>query len=158
MNHKLSGHGRLPIIIAILLFAGLIAVMFSLNRDKTQSTQNSDSRALMSVTSSGGMCNGPCGYPVHNLYDSGKFDGHKNLSSTEVLQLKNIIDTTDFTKYGPNPSPKCESFADGFDRVLLFPQKYGNTTFTTCMLNIPENDEAFSYINKMLDSHYLQQN
>lgn len=107
----------------------------------------------MVVTSSGGMCAHSCDHPIYNLYESGIFEGHKKLNGFEVSQLKNILDTTDLTQYGPSVNPHCESFVDGFDQVLLFPQKYGNKTFTVCMLNIPQNDKAFSYINQLLKTH-----
>lgn len=163
MKNNQNGFGILPIIVALLVIvivgvAGVMVYQTKHKSDDIDSIKTYDTHALMTITSSGGMCNGPCNHPVHNLYDNGKFEDYKKLSSSEVSQLKNIIDTTDFTKYSPNPSPHCQSFVDGSDQVLLFPQKYGNKTFTTCMLDIPENDKAFSYINKLLDSHYIQQN
>lgn len=160
MKNNQKGFGIVPIIAALLVIV-IVGVIVYQSKNKSQdidSVVTYDSRALMTVTSSGGLCNGPCNHPVHNLYDNGKFEGYNKLSSSEVSQLKNIIDATDFTKYSPNPSPHCQSFVDGLDQVLLFPQKYNDKTFTTCMLDIPENDKAFSYINKLLDSHYIQQN
>jgi hypothetical protein len=78
--------------------------------------------------------------------------------SYEVADLKQIINSTDFTMYAPNPQPNCPSFVDGTDLVLLFPQKYGDRMFTTCMLEIPANDKAFTHINNLLQSHYIQKN
>lgn len=112
----------------------------------------------MTVTSSGGMCAKECEHSSHNLYDDGRFEGHTKLNSSEVAELKNIIETTDFLKYGANPRPDCQSFVDGFDQVLLFPQKYGDKSFTPCMLDIQEDDPAFSYISKLLKNHYIQPN
>ena len=114
--------------------------------------------ALMTVTSSGGLCASACNYPTYNLYENGKFEGYKRLSGSEVSKLKDIIKDTDFTRYGPNPHPKCESFYDGSDQVLLFPRKYGGKTFTTCMMDIPDHDPAFGYIDRLLESHYVQKN
>jgi hypothetical protein len=146
------------LVVIVIAGAGLMIYRSKHNAQDAGPTKSYDSQALMTVTSSGGLCNGPCNHPVYNLYDNGKFEGYKKLSGSEVSELKQIISTTDFTKYGPNPHPSCQSFVDGSDQVLLFPQKYGNKTFTTCMLDIPENDKAFSYINKLLESHYIQQN
>lgn len=111
----------------------------------------------MIVTSSGGMCASQCNHPAYKLYASGKFtgEGYKDLSGSEVSRLKTIIKDTDFLKYAPNPHPQCESFVDGSDQVLLFPQKYGGRTFTTCMLDIPSNDLAFTYIDQLLETHFL---
>lgn len=112
--------------------------------------------ALMTLTSSGGYCAGPCEHVVYNLYESGEFESHTKLSNSEVAQLKDIINNTDFLKYGENPNPKCPSFVDGSDQVLLFPQKYGYKTFTLCMLGIPEDDPAFKFIEKLIKSHAIQ--
>ncbi len=111
----------------------------------------------MIVTSSGGLCSGPCRNTIDNLYENGKFGDFKPLSSSEILKLKNIIETTDFLMYASNSNPNCQSFVDGSDQVLLFPQKYGNKTFIPCKLDIPKNDVAFSYIYQLLKSHSNQQ-
>jgi hypothetical protein len=112
----------------------------------------------MTVTSSGGMCAEECRHPSYNLYDNGKFEGHTKLSSAEVSRLKHIIETTDFLKYSPNPRPHCQSFVDGSDQVLFFPKKYGDKSFTPCMLDIQDNDPAFLYIYQTLKTHYRPQN
>jgi hypothetical protein len=163
MKNNQNGFGIILSMVAILVVAIVAGAGFLVYRSRhkaqeTASVKPYDSQALMTVTSSGGLCNGPCNHTVHNLYDNGKFEDYKKLSSSEISQLKNIIEVTDFTKYGPKPNPHCQSFVDGSDQVLLFPQKYGNKAFTTCMLDIPENDKAFSYINELLESHYIQQN
>ncbi len=162
MKNSQNGSGIVFFIVTILVVivvtvAGLMVYRSKHNTQATDPAKSYDSRALMTVTSSGGFCNGPCNHPVYNLYDNGKFEGYKKLSNSEISDLKQIINTTDFTKYGANPYPNCQSFMDGSDQVLLFPQKYGNKTFTTCMLDIPEKDKAFTYINKLLESHYIQQ-
>ncbi len=110
----------------------------------------------MIVTSSGGLCASQCQHQVYKLYDSGKFTGggYTDLSSSEVSRLKGIIKDTDFLKYGLKQHPRCESAVDGTDQVLLFPQKYGNEGFTTCAMNIPANDPAFTYIDGLLETHY----
>lgn len=145
------------ILLVVIIIAGAGFVVYR-SKQTTDPVKSIDSRPLMTVTYRGGLCNGLCNHPVYNLYDSGEFEGYKRLSSSEVSELKHIINTTNFTKYGDNPHPGCQSSVDGLDQVLLFPQKYGNKTFTTCMLDIPENDKAFSYINRLLESHYIQQN
>jgi len=150
----------LVLIVIVVLAAGIIGFFVyrsqQNNNKETESAIKYDSTALMTVTSSGGLCASACNHPIYNLYDNGNFDGHKKLNGDEVFKLKNIIDSTDFLKYKPNPNPQCESFVDGSDQVLLFPQKYGDKTFTTCMLDIPANDPAFTYIDRLLESHYIQ--
>lgn len=153
-------NNRLLILILVGLFIIIItAVGLFVYRSK-QKSQDAGSgisykpSALMVVTSQGGLCAGPCEHQVYNLYDSGKFEGYKKLSREEVSKLKEVIESTDFLKYGPNPNPRCESFVDGSDQVLLFPQKYGDKTFTPCMMDIPANDTAFMYINSLLRTHY----
>lgn len=163
MKSSQKGFTMVLAILAVLLVGvvGVSGFMVYQSRHKDQSSESAksyNSHALMAVTSSGGLCDGPCNHPVHNLYADGKFEGYKKLSNSEVSKLRRIINTTDFLKYATNPNPKCESFSDGSDQVLLFPQKYGDKTFTTCMLDIPANDTAFSYINKLIESHYIQQN
>lgn len=159
MKSKQHGFG-LAILIFIFLIVSVVGVagfiVYQVKyRDKKISSENS--KPLMIVTADGGLCAGSCFHSVNNLYDSGKFDKYKKLNSSEVSELRHIINTTDFLKYGSNANPKCGSFVDGEDQVLLFPQKYGNKTFTPCMLDIPENDPAFSFINKLLKSHYIEQ-
>ncbi len=147
------------VLVAVIILAITLAVAYGLY----QSGNNSGSKAynpvvLMAVTSAGGNCVKECEHPVYNLYDSGKFEGYKALSNAELSELKNVIDTTDFQKYQPNPEPRCQSFADGRDQVLMFPQKYGEKKFTACKLDIPTNDPAFNPINKILKEHFIERN
>lgn len=111
----------------------------------------------MIVTSSGGLCASKCNNPVYKLYDNGKFTGggYRDLSGSEIEKLKGLVKNTDFLKYAPNPHPQCQSFMDGSDQVLLFPQKYGDKTFTTCMMSISSNDPTFTYIDGLLETHFL---
>lgn len=161
MRKNQKGFGLVLALILIVLVAVVIAglMVYKSKQEsskETESTISYNSAALMTVTSSGGLCASACNHPVYNLYESGKFEDHKKLNSSEVSRLKNTIEDTDFLKYKPNPNPKCESFYDGSDQVLLFPQKYGDKTFTTCMLDIPTDDPAFTYIDKLLESHYIK--
>lgn len=121
------------------------------SRHTSQSAYNPT--ALLTLSSRGGMCNGPCQESVDNLYDNGTFQRHKKLTLSEVAGLKRVIAATDFTAYGLIANPKCQSFVDGQDQVLLFPQKYGDKAFIPCTLDIPANDKAFSYINNLLATH-----
>lgn len=148
-----NGFGLLPVIIAVLL-TGLICTSGWL----IHKSGHASNKPLMTVTSSGGNCFNACNFHHNSLYNDGYFEDHKKLSSSEVATLKNIIKNTDFTKYGPNPHPQCSSFSDGSDETLLFPQKYGEETFTPCMLNIPTNDTAYAYIDNLLQTHYVQNN
>ncbi len=150
-NKKRGRVVRLILIFIIIIFATGWSVYQSNQKSKGNNSINS--AALMTLSYSGGNCAGPCNSLVYNLYGDGRFEGHKKLSGSEVSELKEIIKTTDFLNYTASPNPHCESFVDGSDQVLLFPQKYGNKTFTTCMLNISSNDTAFSFINKLIETH-----
>ncbi|MEO6761102.1 MAG: hypothetical protein ABI220_01845 [Candidatus Saccharimonadales bacterium] len=139
----------LPIIILLIIS---VVVGFMIYQSKHR-VQEVNPKALMTVTESGGLCDGPCNRSVNNLYDNGKFEGYKKLSSSEVAKLENIINATDFLKYDSNSRPRCQSFSDGSDQVLFFPQKYGDRSFTPCMLDIPKDDPVFSYIEELMVSH-----
>lgn len=162
MKHNQDGFGLMVLLVTLLVvaIAGVTGVLiYRLNNDpqKTNSEMTPDTRAIMAVTANGGLCSdGPCAHPVRSLYDNGEFEDSRKLSDSEVTQLKKIINETDFTKYGANSGLSCQSAVDGSDRVLLFPAKYGNKTFTPCMLDIPKDDSAFVYINQLLITHYLQ--
>ncbi len=110
-----------------------------------------NANTILVVTSSGGMCSGGCNHPKYRILNDGTFEGHRKLSSSEVSELKEVINDTDFTEYTTNIDPKCQSFVDGSDEVLIFPNKHGDNRFTTCMLNIPENDKAYSFIHNLLN-------
>lgn len=138
--------GIIMIVIGIALIAiGSITLLGKLNYHIFYG------QALMAVTYSGGMCSdGPCKSAVYNLYDNGSFEGHKKLTQTEVANLKQLIDNTDFTSYGQKPNPNCMSFRDGADRVLIFPKKHGNQKFTVCKLDVPSHDSTLRVIDKLI--------
>jgi hypothetical protein len=146
------------LLLLILSYVAIVAIKSKFKYREADLAKSVDKSALMTVTSSGGMCAGTCNHPAYNLYETGKFEGHSKLTSSEVTGLKQTITVTNFEKYAPNPKPNCQSFVDGVDQVLFFPQKYGNKPFTVCMLDIPVDDEAFLDINKLIDSHHINKN
>ncbi len=162
MKKQQAGFGGISILL-LLVVLGIIGtigwLMYQTDHkpDKTSgASKPQHGVALMIVTSSGGLCDGPCKHPRYYLYDDGIFEGYKKLTGSEVSQLKHILDNADLVKYAPNPQPHCESFVDGWDQVLLFPQKYGDQTFTPCMLAIPSSDPTFTFIDNLLESHALR--
>jgi len=95
----------------------------------------------------GAVCN-----TDYSLYSNGDFQGHTNLSSSEVNQLQTAINTTDFLQYPTNPDPTCQS-SDGQNETLAFPQKYPNMSFELCKLQIPSTDPIVGLINQLIQSH-----
>lgn len=162
MKKKQIGFSLAAILIALVLVsivgvAGWWVYKSNKKNDEHVSVKFYDPTALMVATYSGGWCsNGPCNHPTYSLYEDGAFEGHTKLSSSELAQLKKIITDTDFSKYSPKLNPLCNSSSDGRDQVLIFPKKYGNRTFTPCQLDTQGNDAAFSYINGVIESHYIQ--
>lgn len=118
--------------------------------------QSSSSEVLMVVSYVGGLCpEGVC-RSDHNLYGSGAFDDHTPLNSNEITQLEQVITSTDFLSYKENPDPACQSFVDGSDLTLAFPQKYPDKSFTLCTLQIPTGDTAISFITNLIERHRKQ--
>jgi hypothetical protein len=105
----------------------------------------------MTIKYVGGLCGDSkmCG-TEYKIHANGVFEGHTNLTPQELSQLKSIIDNTDLLSYPANQNPKCESFFDGQDETYTFPQKYPNKTFTTCLLRIPDNDQAFIFFRSLV--------
>lgn len=115
---------------------------------------------LMVMTQRGGLCapdkdnpNGRVCEASYRIFNDGRFDRHEAFSKSEIQQLKEIIDRTDFTDYAENPVPACPSYADGVDLILSFPAKHPGEQFTLCQLQIPKDDAGFRAIVELLDKH-----
>lgn len=162
MRKNQTGFGLMPVLGALLIvfiigFAGALVYQANYRFRGNKSAQTHDSRTIMTVGWSGGLCaDGPCNDTRSSLYDSGEFEGYTSLDASEVSELKAIIDAIDFASYERKLDPQCASFVDGQDQVLQFPQKYGDRKFVACTLDIPGNDKAFSYINDLLASHRIK--
>jgi hypothetical protein len=146
MSHKWS---KPLVIVALIILIGGVYLW---------QTGKPSGAVMMKVIYRGGLCStGNICESSHRLYENGVFEGHTKLNRTELNKLKATITNTDFLGYGVNPRPNCQSAVDGSDEVLEFPQKYPGQSFTLCLLNIPANDSAVSYINKLIDDHYKAQ-
>lgn len=161
LKHNERGFGLLlPLIIVVVLAVGALVVwaVYSKQTPDNQ-TNNSTTKGdvLMIVRYAGGLCpNNQVCSTDHKVYDDGTFENHTKLSAADVSQLKETINSTDFLKYQDNPEPACQSFHDGSDEILVFPQKHPDKTFTLCQLQIPANDPAISFINGLIQSHEIR--
>lgn len=161
LKHNERGFGLLLPLIIVTVLAVVALIAWAVYSKQTTNNQTNNSTAkgdvLMIVRYAGGLCpNNQVCSTDHKIYDDGTFENHTKLSVTEVDQLKDTISTTDFLRYQDNPEPACESFHDGTDEILVFPQKYSDKTFTLCQLQIPANDPAISFINKLVQSHEIR--
>ena len=139
------------IVIASVVILGIAAgvIMWSINKaqDEKESGIQKD-RVVMIVTSRGGMCSGPCNHPRYSLYEDGKFDGHVNLTKSEVAAIKRIASKANFgTTTVPEQDRQCDSYVDGQDTVLIFPTIHGDRQFVPCeMLSDKDYDYDIAYI------------
>lgn len=92
---------------------------------------------VMIVSGRGGMCpSGPCNYDQYKLFESGEFEYHQNLDRSELDRLEEIISKPGFEDMNPSSYQIfCDSFVDGRDLVLTFPQKYGAKEFIPCEMS-----------------------
>lgn len=139
------------IIIASVVILGIAAgvIMWSIN--KTQEEKESGiqkDRVVMIVTSRGGMCNGPCNHQRYSLYEDGKFDGHMNLTKSEVAAIKKIASKANFgaTTTVPEQDGQCDSYVDGQDTVLIFPTIHGDRQFAPCEMLSDKDYTSYSDI------------
>lgn len=145
--------------IIILVSVGLLVLVgwyiySRRNSASTSENQSGTSKILMVVSYVGGLCsNNKVCSSEYELYEDGTFQSHSKLSSGEITQLKKTISKTDFLKYQKNPNPNCPSYADGSDEILRFPQKYPDTSFKLCELQIPVDDTAITFINNLIQKH-----
>lgn len=154
---------RIWLLIALVTVTilSLVAIVYGVTRPSQTvdpladpNTSASSTEVLMVVKYIGGLCpNNQVCSQEYKLYADGIFDEHTKLSSSEVSQLKTVINETDFLQYKQNPNPACASAYDGADEVLVFPQKYTDKSFTICALEIPSNDTAISFINDLIEAH-----
>jgi hypothetical protein len=156
-----------PLLIALSLTALAVAgfvgwfVFFNQSPKAPSVTPGVNSQVVMVVKYVGGLCpsydsKGGCS-TEYKLYDDGNFEGHYKVSSDEINRLKATIEGSDLTTYKTKSNPKCQSFVDGQDEVLSFPQKYPDQTFTTCMLEIPSNDSLISLVHSLIQSHEVNE-
>lgn len=146
----------LIILVGIILLSNLtvLAVVYINNQESIKR----DSQALMIITGSGGMCDGPCDHSRYRVFDDGIYENNKKLTASQINQLKQAINDTDFLRYGLKANPTCPSFADGVDTVLIFPQKYKDKEFVLCRMDIPDDDKTFDVIDSItgIDSRRRQ--
>lgn len=161
-KHNKYGFGLIEVLVGllvVLLIGGAVWYVAARQDEQspansTKQQTNSQKEVIMTVTYSGGLCpdNKIC-TSESNLYSDGTFENHSKLSESELGKLKQVITATDFTAYQKEATPGCPSAYDGRDQILAFPQKYPDTTFKTCELDIPTDDPALSYINELILSH-----
>lgn len=145
----------ISLIILNVLFLGLI-IWLTYSHYQRVSFESDGNNVVMIVKYSGGLCaNNQICQSSNKIYSNGTYQGNKSLTKNEVATLSNYINTTDFNNFDKNPSPKCQSFVDGSDLVLEFPQKYPNKSFTPCMLSIPKDNPTMLYINNLISTHQV---
>lgn len=155
-----SGFGLLlPIaIVAMLAVAAFVAWLIYAKQTANNQLEKPVAKGdvVMIVRYAGGLCpNNQICSTDYKVYDDGTFENHAKLSTKDLSQLKETINNTDFLGYKANPEPACPSFHDGLDKILLFPQKYPDKTFTLCQLQIPANDPAISFINGLIQKQEI---
>ncbi len=124
--------------------------MWSINKAQEEKESGiQKDRVVMIVTSRGGMCSiGPCNHPRYSLYEDGKFDGHENLTKSEVTAIKRIASKANFgATTVPEQDRQCDSYVDGQDTVLIFPTIHGDRQFVPCeILSDKDYDYDIAYI------------
>ena len=137
-------------IVTLVVLAAITGVIIYMMTRPAPEPRPSD--VVMVLTQRGGLCQPgkPC-EASYRVFGDGRFERHENFSAGDIAQLKDIIQRTDFTAYGPNPEPQCPSFTDGVDLVLSSPLKHPGKQFTLCTLDIPENDQGLRAIVRLLD-------
>ena len=137
------------IIIASVVILGIAAgvIMWSINKAQEEKESGiQKDRVVMIVTTRGGMCNGPCNHPRYSLYEDGKFDGHMNLTRSEVTTIKRIASKTSFgATTAPEQDGQCDSYVDGQDTVLIFPTIHGDRQFVPCEMLSDKDYDTSSY-------------
>ncbi|MBN9397751.1 hypothetical protein BGO18_03830 [Candidatus Saccharibacteria bacterium 47-87] len=142
------------IIIAICLASFVLVVLFVWLFASSRFTGVANGGIVMVVRYEGGLCpdNSMCS-SEYKLYENGVFDGHDRASSQEISELQRVIDQTDFLQYDFDKNAVCQSYMDGQDLVLQFPDKYENQSFRPCSLHIPAHDTSIQYIEDFIESH-----
>lgn len=158
-----DGFGTVIIVCLIGVLAGLSAAGWAVYQYQTKARladqkYTPSGEVLMIVGHRGGLCASSdnsveaCNRR-DNLYANGAFENHTALKSSEIVKLRSIITETDFLKYKKKAYPYCESYVDGTDTVLIFPQKYPRKAFTLCELDIPAKDPTIKYMNDLIQAH-----
>lgn len=150
---------RIIAISLLVLTVGIISwFVFSkqVAPDPTTTVSPSD-KVIMVVKYVGGLCrDGKICSTEYKLFEDGRFEGHKKLSPKDLNRFNQAVSKSDLQSYKTNPNPKCPSFYDGQDEVLIFPQRYQDQAFTVCRLEIPNNDVVISTVHDLIKSHQLR--
>lgn len=136
-------------IIAGLLLIGVLAVAFVLWKTGIQDNFEKGT-ALIITGSAGGMCpNGPCGGDNATIYNDGKYNNHKTISTEDMNRLRALVNSFDESTYSVNGD--CgNSIADGSDSYLKFPQKYGDKEFEPCGVTYSANNPQSNPLKEIL--------
>lgn len=120
-------------IVTLSIATGIILWSIGKAQEENEKAIKKD-HVVMIVTSRGGMCSdGPCSHPSYSLYDDGSFEGHDSLTKSEVESIKRIATKANFSKMSvPAEDRRCDSYADGQDTILIFPNIYGDRQFVPC--------------------------
>ena len=120
-------------VVILGIATGVILWSIAKSQDEKKSGVNKD-QVVMIVTSRGGMCSdGPCDHKRYSLYEDGRFESHMKLTKSEVASIKRIAAKTSFgTMSAPEDERQCDSYVDGEDVVLIFPNIYGDRQFVPC--------------------------
>ncbi len=101
----------------------------------------------MIVTSRGGFCPNEHCNPRYSLYEDGKFENHQSLTKTEVARIKKIASKLSFSMMTVSEQDRqCNSYVDGQDTVLIFPNIHGNKQFVPCEMTTGRDGNDLDYI------------
>lgn len=122
-------------------------IVWSISKNGDESPVKND-HVVMIVTSRGGLCpNGPCNHPRYSLYENGQFEDHQRLSSADITKIKEIVSDPSFSAMTiPAQDRWCESYMDGQDTVLIFPNIHGDKQFVTCEMTTGKDGNDLDYI------------
>lgn len=139
--------------VSVIIFSIAAAVIvWSINKNREENPTKND-QVVMIVTSRGGLCPDERCNPRYSLYEDGKFENHQNLTKAEVAKIKEIASKPSFSMMTvPEQNQQCNSFTDGQDTVLIFPNIHGNRQFVPCEMTTEIDGSDLDYILSLISS------
>lgn len=139
------GTAILFILLVVLTFASMGGI-----RDSQEVNKN----VVVSIVNSGGKCVDSVCSTTTNLYTDGSFDGRSyKISPTQMNTIMSVIQDSNLTDLDVAEKPECQSFVDGQDINYVFPETYGNTMFTPCMIEGADDIELFKFLNQIVSAN-----
>ncbi|MBL8159050.1 hypothetical protein JNJ66_01190 [Candidatus Saccharibacteria bacterium] len=137
--------------LAVLAVGCALAVLYA--REAPRLAKRGET-PLMVISYTGGMCaGGQTCHSEHAIYEDGTFIGMSRLSPDEVSKLKRLVAETKIPTYKERKQAYCQSYADGLDLSVAFPQRYPGKTYTLCKLDMPIDDPIDTYIGELISNH-----